>query len=112
MMKTSITLKFRPSVKLDKEDFKIKIYHSIFNKSFKDIGHRNVLGSIMTLGIERNTFGDIYIVDNNIRDYLLIEELIFFGTKSIFMLIFLLWNIKLISILRLFLHKYFLLYLN
>lgn len=47
-------------------DFKIKIYHATFNKSFKDIGHRNVLGSIMTLGIERNTFGDIYIVDENI----------------------------------------------
>ena len=49
-----------------KEDFNIKIYHATFNKNYKDIGHRNVLGSIMTLGIERNTFGDIYIVDNNI----------------------------------------------
>ncbi len=47
-------------------DYNIKIYHATFNKAFSDIGHRNVLGSIMTLGIERNTFGDIYIIDNNI----------------------------------------------
>lgn len=48
------------------DDFKISVYHTTFNKTYKDIGHRNVLGSIMSLGIERNTFGDIYIVDNNI----------------------------------------------
>ncbi len=53
-------------------DYNIKIYHTTYNKSFSDIGHRNVLGSIMTLGIERNTFGDIYIVDNNI--YLFISS--------------------------------------
>lgn len=47
-------------------DFEISIYHATFNKGYKDIGHRNVLGSIMSLGITRNTFGDIYIVDNNI----------------------------------------------
>lgn len=48
------------------DEFKISIYHATFNKAYKDIGHRNVLGSIMSLGIERNTFGDIYIVDNNV----------------------------------------------
>lgn len=48
------------------DEYNIKIYHATFNKAFSDIGHRNVLGSIMTLGIERNTFGDIFIVDNNI----------------------------------------------
>lgn len=53
-------------------DFQIKIYHAKFNKTFSDIGHRNVLGSIMTLGIERNTFGDIYIFEDNI--YLFISS--------------------------------------
>lgn len=48
------------------EEFKIEIYHATFNKDFKDISHRNVLGSIMSLGIERNTIGDIYIFENNI----------------------------------------------
>ena len=47
-------------------DYKIKIYGATYNKNYKEIGHRNVLGSLMSLGIERNTFGDIYIVENNI----------------------------------------------
>lgn len=53
-------------------DYKIKIYGATYNKNYKEIGHRNVLGSLMSLGIERNTFGDIYIVENNI--FLFISE--------------------------------------
>lgn len=53
-------------------EFKIDIYHAQFNKTYKDISHRNVLGSIMSLGIERNTIGDIYIYDDNI--YLFISN--------------------------------------
>lgn len=49
-----------------KEDFKINIYQATFNDNYSSIGHRNVLGSIMSLGIERNTFGDIYISENSI----------------------------------------------
>lgn len=58
--------------KPDFADYKIKIYGATYNKNYKEIGHRNVLGSIMSLGIERNTFGDIYIVDNHI--FLFITE--------------------------------------
>lgn len=46
------------------DDFCISIYQAKFKKEYQEIGHRNILGSIMSLGIERNTFGDIYINDN------------------------------------------------
>ncbi len=48
------------------EDYMISIYHATYNEEFTTIGHRNILGSIMSLGIERNTIGDIYISGNNI----------------------------------------------
>ncbi len=53
-------------------DFKIAIYHSEYNENYGTIGHRNVLGSIMSLGIERNTFGDIYLKNQDI--YLFVAE--------------------------------------
>lgn len=54
------------------EDYQIAIYQGHFDKQYSQIGHRNVLGSIMSLGIERNTFGDIYIQDEMI--YLFITK--------------------------------------
>jgi RNA binding protein S4 len=55
-----------------KEEFKISIYHCEYDNTYQNIGHRNILGSIMSLGIERNTFGDIYLNHNHI--YLFITE--------------------------------------
>lgn len=53
-------------------DYRIAIYQGHFDRQYSQIGHRHVLGSIMSLGIERNTFGDIYIQDDTI--YLFITE--------------------------------------
>lgn len=61
------------------KDFQITIYHARYNDAYTKIGHRNILGSIMSLGIERNTFGDIYLknqeiylfVSNEIEKYLI-----------------------------------------
>ena len=54
------------------KDYQIVIYQGHFDKQYSQIGHRHVLGSIMSLGIERNTFGDIYIQDETI--YLFITK--------------------------------------
>ncbi|MCM1259693.1 MAG: YlmH/Sll1252 family protein [Prevotella sp.] len=53
-------------------DYRISIYQGHFDQQYSQIGHRHVLGSMMSLGIERNTFGDIYIQDDSI--YLFITE--------------------------------------
>lgn len=54
------------------EDYKIKIYEILFESDIKTITHRHILGTIMSLGINRNSFGDILITDNNY--YLFVSE--------------------------------------
>ena len=59
--------------------FEIVIIQSKFDLKFANITHRHVLGTIMSLGINRNTFGDIFVendlitifVSKDILDYLL-----------------------------------------
>jgi len=48
------------------EDFKIVIYKVKYNKKYYDINHRNVLGSLMSLGIKRESLGDIVINDSGL----------------------------------------------
>ncbi len=49
---------------VEKEDFKIVVFKIIYNKKYYEIGHRNVLGSLMNLGIKRECIGDIVINDD------------------------------------------------
>lgn len=50
---------------IDDLDFKIDIYEIIYNKKFHNINHRNILGSLMSLGIKRECIGDIVFNDGN-----------------------------------------------
>lgn len=56
------------------DEFKIAIIQSKYNSRFAKITHRHVLGTIMSLGIERNTFGDI-IVDDELITIFVTEEI-------------------------------------
>lgn len=47
-------------------DFKINTYKIIYNTKYYSINHRNVLGSLMALGIKRECIGDIVIDDKNV----------------------------------------------
>lgn len=47
-------------------DFKINIFKIKYNNKYYDINHRNVLGSLMSLGIKRECIGDIIIDSNNV----------------------------------------------
>ena len=47
-------------------DFKINIFKIKYNVKYYDINHRNVLGSLMSLGIKRECIGDIVINNNDI----------------------------------------------
>ena len=47
-------------------DFKINTYKIIYNTKYYSINHRNVLGSLMALGIKRECIGDIVIDDTNV----------------------------------------------
>ena len=45
-------------------DFDIKIYEILFESDIKQISHRHILGTLMSLGINRNSFGDILITED------------------------------------------------
>lgn len=46
------------------DDFDIKIYEILFESDIKQISHRHILGTLMSLGINRNSFGDILITED------------------------------------------------
>ncbi len=45
-------------------DFEIAIFKINYNPKFLEVTHRNVLGTLMSLGIKREMIGDIIISDN------------------------------------------------
>lgn len=45
-------------------DFGIDVFEILYNKRYLEISHRNILGTIMSLGIVRNRLGDIIINDD------------------------------------------------
>lgn len=49
---------FRPA-NLEVENFKIKVYEIKFNSRYLELNHRKILGSLMSLGIKRESVGDI-----------------------------------------------------
>lgn len=49
---------------LDKEFFKVVVYQIDYNKKFLSIHHRMILGSLMALGIQRQSIGDIHILED------------------------------------------------
>lgn len=46
------------------DDYKINIYEIIYNERYLTLNHRNILGTLMSLGIKRESIGDIYVNDN------------------------------------------------
>ena len=51
---------------IEDNDFKIVIYQVKYNKKYYEVNHRNVLGSLMGLGIKRESLGDIVINDDGV----------------------------------------------
>lgn len=63
---------------IEKEDFEIVVCKIIYAKNFEKLTHRDILGALMSLGIKRELFGDIFekdkdfylAVDRHIYEYL------------------------------------------
>ncbi len=45
-------------------DFKIVVYEILYNERFLNLTHRKILGSLMELGIKRESIGDIVLNEN------------------------------------------------
>jgi RNA-binding protein YlmH len=65
---------FPDYVTADEEDFQISLFEINYPQKFVTIEHRQVLGTLMSLGLKRGKFGDILIQDNKIQ---------FFAAKEI-----------------------------
>ena len=51
----------------EQEDFQLSLLEVNYPKKFVTIDHPHVLGSLMSLGLNRNKFGDIFVVDGDIQ---------------------------------------------
>ena len=51
------------------EDFQIRLFEIDYAKKFINLTHRQVLGSLMGLGLKREKFGDIILIDNRVQFY-------------------------------------------
>ena len=58
-------------VDYDFDDFNLVAYRIDFPRKFTQINHRHVLGTIMSLGVNRNTIGDIIIGEDT---YLIVTK--------------------------------------
>ncbi len=63
----------RKDINIDNSSFKITLLKATYNNKFYQINHRQVLGTLMSLGIEREVIGDIILKDNIIYIYLIKE---------------------------------------
>ena len=59
---------------LNKFDFKIKVYEILYNKRYLTLHHRKVLGSLLGLGIKRESIGDI-IFQNDLVYFACTQEI-------------------------------------
>jgi len=52
---------------VDQNDLEWPIEALFFKNDFEDVDHRNILGTLMQLGIERKVIGDIFVTDDCIE---------------------------------------------
>ncbi|MDE6656419.1 MAG: hypothetical protein K2J85_05445 [Anaeroplasmataceae bacterium] len=56
---------FKP-LDLDIKNFKIKVYEILYNSRYLELNHRKVLGSLLGLGIKRESIGDIAFLNQSV----------------------------------------------
>ena len=60
-------LLFPEYLEVQSDDFQVKLFGIDYAKKFINIEHRQVLGSLMSLGLKRGKFGDILIEGENVQ---------------------------------------------
>jgi RNA-binding protein YlmH len=60
-------LVYPPYFSPEKEDFQLSLFEIVYPQKFVSLEHRQVLGSLMSLGLKRSKFGDILIKDERIQ---------------------------------------------
>lgn len=52
---------------LSEADFEITLLNVSYNQKFNDLQHRQILGTLMSLGLTRDKFGDVLIAKGNVQ---------------------------------------------
>ncbi|CUA81067.1 RNA-binding protein [Anoxybacillus suryakundensis] len=60
-------LLYPPYMQPNEDDFQLSLFSIRYPKKFVTLGHRDVLGALLSLGVKREKFGDIVIVDDVIQ---------------------------------------------
>ncbi|MBB5354959.1 RNA-binding protein YlmH [Anoxybacillus mongoliensis] len=60
-------LLYPPYMQPNEDDFQLSLFSVRYPKKFVTLGHRDVLGALLSLGVKREKFGDIVIVDDVIQ---------------------------------------------
>lgn len=50
---------------LERDDYQVQVLKIIYPDRFRKLEHRDVLGALMSLGLKRELFGDIFEIDND-----------------------------------------------
>lgn len=58
----------------EEQDFQVAVFSVKYASKFLTIEHKDVLGSLMSLGLERYKFGDIHLQDDEVQ-FAVVEEL-------------------------------------
>lgn len=56
-----------PYFEVNEADFQISAYEVVYPQKFVELTHRDLLGSLMSLGLKREKFGDIYVQEKRIQ---------------------------------------------
>ncbi|KIQ95818.1 photosystem II S4 domain protein [Anoxybacillus thermarum] len=60
-------LLYPPYLQPNEDDFQLSLFSVRYPKKFVTLGHRDVLGALLSLGVKREKFGDIVIVEDVIQ---------------------------------------------
>ncbi|WP_210363748.1 RNA-binding protein [Bacillus sp. REN3] len=72
---------FPEYLEAEKEDFQIKLFGIEYAKKFVTIEHRQVLGSLMSLGLKRGKYGDILIDGDTVQFFAAAEVAGYIGLQ-------------------------------
>ncbi|MDT8859104.1 YlmH/Sll1252 family protein [Alkalihalobacillus sp. MEB130] len=64
-----------PYLETSDEDFNLTLFSIDYPSKFVTLQHRDILGSIMNIGIKREKFGDISLNDNGVAQIIIASEI-------------------------------------
>jgi len=68
----------RKQLVINDDKFDIEVYRISYNSKFNKLDHKDVLGSLMSIGLDRSFFGDIFLNEKFIEFSVIKKEMMLF----------------------------------